>query len=65
MTLNPLQMREVFHLVFLGALVRSVPLSAFTLKGGTNLRFFFGSIRYSEDVDLDVSGLAVHILRET
>lgn len=64
MMLNPLQMREVFHLVFLRALVRSVPLSAFALKGGTNLRFFFGSIRYSEDVDIDVSGLAVHVLRE-
>ena len=64
MTLNPLQMREVFHLVFLRALARSVPLSAFALKGGMNLRFFFGSIRYSEDVDIDVSGLAVHVLRE-
>ena len=64
MELNPLQMREVFHLVFLRALVRSAPLSAFALKGGTNLRFFFGSIRYSEDMDIDVSGLAVHVLRE-
>jgi hypothetical protein len=55
--LTPLQKREVFHLLFLRELVRSVPLSAFVLKGGTNLRFFFGSIRYSEDMDLDASGL--------
>jgi len=64
MMLNPVQMREIFHLVFLRALVRSVPLSTFALKGGVNLRFFFGSIRYSEDMDIDVSGLAVHVLRE-
>jgi hypothetical protein len=55
--LTPLQKREVFHLLFLRELVRTVPLSAFVLKGGTNLRFFFGSIRYSEDMDLDASGL--------
>ncbi len=60
----PLQTREVFHLLFLRALTRSVPLSSFVLKGGSNLRFFFGSIRYSEDMDLDVHGIAVHILRE-
>ena len=65
MALNSLQMREVFHLIFLRALVRSVPLSAYSLKGGTNLRFFFGSIRYSEDMDIDVAGLAVHALQES
>lgn len=64
LTLNPLQKRELFHLVFLRELVRSLPLSSFVLKGGTNLRFFFGSIRYSEDMDIDVAGLAVHVLRE-
>lgn len=62
--LTPLQKREVFHLLFLRELVRTVPLSAFVLKGGTNLRFFFGSIRYSEDTDLDAAGLAVHVLQE-
>ena len=64
MMLNPVQLREIFHLVFLRALVRSVPLSTFALKGGVNLRFFFGSIRYSEDMDIDVSGLAVYVLSE-
>lgn len=64
MQTDPLQKREVFHLAFLRALVRSVPVSTFALKGGSNLRFFFGSIRYSEDMDLDASGLPVHVLRD-
>ena len=64
MILNPVQLREIFHLVFLRALVRSVPLSTFALKGGVNLRFFFGSIRYSEDMNIDVSGLVVNALSE-
>lgn len=56
--------REIFHLVFLRAFVRSIPPSAFALKGGCNLRFFFGSIRYSEDMDLDVMGVPVSKLRD-
>lgn len=64
MTLSPLQMRELFHLLFLRALLRSVRLETLALKGGANLRFFFGSVRYSEDMDLDVSGLPVHALQE-
>ncbi len=64
MITDPLQKREVFHLVFLRALARSAPVSTFALKGGCNLRFFFGSVRYSEDMDLDVSGLPVHTLRD-
>ncbi len=64
MQTDPRQKREVFHLAFLRALTRSVPLSSFVLKGGCNLRFFFGSIRYSEDMDLDASGLPVYVLRD-
>jgi predicted nucleotidyltransferase component of viral defense system len=64
MMINLIQVREFFHLVFLRALVRSISPSTFALKGGVNLRFFFGSIRYSEDMDIDVSGIAVHALRE-
>lgn len=46
---------ELFHLVFLRALVaKGEDRSLFALKGGCNLRFYFGSIRYSEDMDLDV-----------
>jgi len=64
MLTDPLQKREVFHLAFLRALGRSAPLSTFALKGGCNLRFFFGNIRYSEDIDLDVAGIFVHLLRD-
>jgi len=61
---GPLQLREVFHLVFLRALARSVPVSSFVVEGGGNLRFFFGSIRYSETLDLDAAELPVHLLRD-
>jgi predicted nucleotidyltransferase component of viral defense system len=52
----------MFHLVFLRALVaKGEDKGLVALKGGCNLRFFFGSVRYSEDMDLDV----VVIARET
>lgn len=34
------------------------------VKGGVNLRAWFGSRRYSEDLDLDVAAFAPHVLRE-
>jgi predicted nucleotidyltransferase component of viral defense system len=61
---DPMQKREVFHLEFLRALARGIPASSFVLKGGGNLRFYFGSSRYSEDLDLDIAGVAVHVLRD-
>ena len=64
MKLSPLQIREVFHLEFLREVLKKVPSSNFVLKGGSNLRFFFGSIRYSEDMDLDISGMPAFKLRE-
>jgi hypothetical protein len=40
---------ETFHLVFLRALVAKGEHKALiALKGGCNLRFYFGSVRYSE-----------------
>ncbi len=45
---------EVFHLLFLDWLGRKLDKASYALKGGCNLRFFFGSIRYSEDIDLDI-----------
>ena len=62
---DPLQLREIFHLEFLRRLGRKVPAGSFAVKGGANLRFFFGSIRYSEDIDLDVTGVGVAVLRDT
>jgi hypothetical protein len=55
---------EMFHLVFLQALLaRGADRALFALKGGCNLRFFFGSIRYSEDIDLDAATMARDTLR--
>ena len=34
------------------------------MKGGCNLRFFHRSIRYSEDMDLDLGEVDLHVLRE-
>lgn len=64
MEIDELQKREVFHLSFLRELTRAVPPTSFAVKGGCNLRFFFGSIRYSEDIDIDVWDVPVHVLRD-
>lgn len=59
MVLTARQHVELFHLVFLRALVaRGEDKGLFALKGGCNLRFFFRSVRYSEDIDLDVAVVA-------
>jgi len=52
---SPKASTELFHLVLLDLLGRKVDKRHYALKGGGNLRFFFQSIRYSEDMDLDVS----------
>lgn len=49
---------ELFHLQFARHLCVGVDRELIAIKGGCNLRFFFGSIRYSEDLDLDVSALS-------
>ncbi len=54
---------EVFHLLFLRAFGARVDRTLFALKGGCNLRFFHKSIRYSEDMDLDIRTMAVATLR--
>lgn len=55
---------EVFHLLFLAALRARVDPGLYVLKGGCNLRFFCRSIRYSQDMDLDVHTIAVETLRK-
>jgi len=52
------QIIERFHLAFLAALRSKVDPERCVLKGGANLRYFFDSVRYSEDIDLDIAGLA-------
>ncbi|MGB4520328.1 MAG: nucleotidyl transferase AbiEii/AbiGii toxin family protein [Candidatus Omnitrophota bacterium] len=63
--LTPLQMRELFHIEFLRWFSRKVKSAHYAVKGGVNIRLFFGSVRYSEDMDLDVSGVSVHALKDT
>lgn len=64
MELTDLQIREVFHLALLRALVPSPVGPHVVLKGGTNLRFFYASVRYSEDMDLDAGDISVETLRD-
>ena len=58
------QVIEAFHLTFLEVLRHHVSTDRYILKGGANLRYFFGSDRYSEDIDFDVCGVEVWKLRE-
>jgi predicted nucleotidyltransferase component of viral defense system len=46
---------ELFHLLFLRQLEGKLDKKLYALKGGCNLRFFFKSICYSEDIDFDVA----------
>ncbi|MCW5789009.1 MAG: nucleotidyl transferase AbiEii/AbiGii toxin family protein [Polyangiaceae bacterium] len=64
MPLSVRQSTELFHLVFLRALLaKGDDKGLIALKGGCNLRFFFGSVRYSEDLDLDVVVMAKETLK--
>ena len=61
---NSRQTIEVFHLLFLRALRERVDPGLYCLKGGCNLRFYCKSIRYSEDIDLDVHTVALGTLQK-
>ena len=61
---NPLQLRELFHLEFLRWFNRKIEAEYYALKGGSNMRFFFKSVRYSEDMDVDAIKVDVHTLRD-
>lgn len=65
MPLSHRQLREAFHFLFLKRLLRISDPRLYVLKGGVNLRFYFASPRYSEDMDLDVLGGSVSTLRKT
>lgn len=54
---------EIFHLTFLKHLESKLDKALFALKGGCNLRFFYKSIRYSEDIDFDVRIIAKQTLQ--
>jgi len=57
-------MREILHLEFLRWFGRRVKPHHYALKGGSNLRFFFNSIRYSEDMDIDISDIRVDVVKD-
>jgi predicted nucleotidyltransferase component of viral defense system len=63
-SLSPVAAREIVHLLILRELTAIRRASAITVKGGVNLRLFFGSFRYSEDMDLDGSAQAREALRD-
>jgi len=63
--MTPRQAIECFHLVFLRALTaRLDDKSLVCLRGGANLRFYFRSVRYSEDIDFDVAVIAPATLKK-
>ncbi len=58
-----LQIREIFHLEFLRRFDRKIKAGSYAVKGGANFRFFFKSVRYSEDMDIDIKGVRVDALQ--
>src|SRR3954447_25407117 len=58
------QIIEWFHLAFLEVLRARLDPARYVLKGGANLRYFFDSARYSEDIDLDATGVETWALAE-
>jgi predicted nucleotidyltransferase component of viral defense system len=62
--LSNIQAIEQFHLLFLAQLGARLDKTLYALKGGCNLRFFFKSIRYSDDIDFDVRTIAPQTLRK-
>ena len=63
-TVSDARATELFHLAFLQVLQARLDQARYVLKGGANLRYFFDSVRYSEDIDLDVSGVEPWVLTE-
>lgn len=58
------QATELFHVAFLDVLSKRLESDRYVLKGGANLRYFFDSLRYSQDIDLDVEGVPAWRLNE-
>jgi predicted nucleotidyltransferase component of viral defense system len=56
--------REAFHLEFLRWFSQKMEANRYCLKGGVNLRLFCRSIRYSEDMDIDITNVRVEVLQK-
>ncbi len=66
--LTDVSAREAYHVLLLEHLLgrlQDQPPQAFALKGGVNLRLFFGSPRYSQDIDFDADARLRDALRAT
>lgn len=64
MTLSDRAAVELFHLCFMRTFLVGPEKQHVVVKGGCNLRFFFGSVRYSEDIDFDVAVIAQNTLKK-
>jgi predicted nucleotidyltransferase component of viral defense system len=61
--MTPRNIVELFHLVFVRAVFASLgDKRLLAVKGGLNLRFFFQSVRFSEDLDFDVMTMSKEAL---
>lgn len=63
--LDSAQIIESFHLAFLQVLQSRLDQARYVMKGGANLRYFFESVRYSEDIDFDALEIEPWKLQET
>lgn len=59
-----LAQREVFHIAFLRLMAGKLKPNTYAVKGGVNLRLFLGSVRYSEDMDIDIGGIPAFQLKD-
>lgn len=64
-TVTEREAREAFHTFVLRCLREHLPNRQWCVKGGANLRLFFRSARYSEDMDLDADPGARLAMRGT
>lgn len=64
-TVNEREAREAFHTLLLLRVRERIPTNQWRVKGGVNLRLFFNSVRYSEDMDLDAEPRARLALRNS
>lgn len=55
---------ELAHLHFVRLLAAGPAKARYAVNGDCNLRFFLGSARYAEDLDLDVRGGSIDSLKE-
>jgi len=63
-SLSSSQATELFHIAFLDVVSKRLDRDRYVLKGGANLRYFFHSVRYSQDIDLDIEGVPAWRLNE-